>query len=35
MKPAGPWTEHKTDDGTSYYYNSVTGESSWNRPPGM
>eukprot|EP01101_Sappina_pedata_P004939 TRINITY_DN2168_c0_g1_i1.p1 TRINITY_DN2168_c0_g1~~TRINITY_DN2168_c0_g1_i1.p1 ORF type:complete len:619 (+),score=262.34 TRINITY_DN2168_c0_g1_i1:213-1859(+) len=29
--PAG-WTEVTDDDGAVYYYNSVTGESSWERP---
>jgi len=29
--PAG-WTEHKTDDGTSYWYNAGTGVSQWERP---
>ena len=28
--PAG-WAEHKTDDGTSYWYNSSTGVSQVNR----
>ena len=26
------WSEEKTDDGTTYYYNSVTQESSWTKP---
>ena len=26
------WTEHSTDDGTVYYINSRTGESSWTKP---
>eukprot|EP00877_Chromochloris_zofingiensis_P010149 jgi/Chrzof1/5388/Cz16g01020.t1 len=29
---AGAWTAHKTDDGQVYYYNTVSGASSWERP---
>ncbi|XP_050432736.1 pre-mRNA-processing factor 40 homolog B [Adelges cooleyi] len=31
-KPASDWTEHKAPDGRSYYYNSVTKQSSWEKP---
>lgn len=35
-KPApSEWTEHKTEDGIPYWYNSRTRESQWNRPPGF
>ena len=27
-----PWTEHKTEDGKTYYYNSETKVSSWTNP---
>eukprot|EP01038_Epipyxis_sp_PR26KG_P013145 gene13145-17613_t len=30
--PASVWTEHKTDDGVPYWYNSSTGVSQWERP---
>ncbi|ONK55246.1 uncharacterized protein A4U43_UnF6000 [Asparagus officinalis] len=26
------WTAHKTESGTIYYYNSITGESTYNKP---
>jgi len=26
------WTVHQTEDGKQYFYNSATGESSWNNP---
>lgn len=26
------WTEHKAPDGRSYYYNSVTKQSAWEKP---
>ncbi|KAG5886292.1 Pre-mRNA-processing factor 40-like protein A [Gonioctena quinquepunctata] len=35
MPPANPgneWTEHKAPDGRTYYYNSVTKQSSWQKP---
>ena len=33
-KPAevAEWTEHKNTDGRSYYYNSKTMESTWDKP---
>jgi hypothetical protein len=27
------WQEHKDDEGDIYYYNTKTGESTWDRPP--
>lgn len=29
------WTAHKSDDGTVYYYNPLTNESSWSEPEGF
>lgn len=29
---ASPWSEHKTDEGVTYWYNSTTGVSQWERP---
>lgn len=26
------WSEHKAPDGRTYYYNSVTKQSSWQKP---
>lgn len=26
-----PWSEHNAPNGRKYYYNSVTGESTWER----
>ncbi len=26
------WTEHRTEEGDVYYYNRVTGESTWECP---
>ena len=26
------WSEHTTDDGHTYYHNTVTDETSWTRP---
>lgn len=31
-KPTNDWTEHKAPDGRSYYYNSVSKQSSWEKP---
>ncbi|XP_017777261.1 PREDICTED: pre-mRNA-processing factor 40 homolog A [Nicrophorus vespilloides] len=30
--PQEQWTEHKAPDGRTYYYNSVTKQSSWQKP---
>ncbi|KAK9876064.1 hypothetical protein WA026_011173 [Henosepilachna vigintioctopunctata] len=30
--PSDQWTEHKAPDGRTYYYNSVTKQSSWQKP---
>lgn len=29
------WTAHKSETGVVYYYNSVTGQSTYERPPGF
>lgn len=31
----GDWTAYQDDEGRTYYYNSVTEESSWDVPPGF
>ena len=31
-KPTSDWTEHKAPDDRSYYYNSGTKQSSWEKP---
>lgn len=31
-KPISEWTEHKAPDDRLYYYNSVTKQSSWEKP---
>jgi hypothetical protein len=28
------WSAHKTEAGVVYYYNALTGESTYHRPPG-
>lgn len=34
-RAAEAWSAYKSDDGSIYYYNQVTGESSWQRPEGF
>ena len=29
------WTAHKSETGVVYYYNSVTGQSPYEKPPGF
>lgn len=29
------WTAHKTETGVVYYYNALTGESTYNKPVGL
>lgn len=29
------WTAHKTETGIVYYYNALTGESTYNKPAGF
>jgi hypothetical protein len=31
-KSQSDWTEHKAPDGRTYYYNSVTKQSLWEKP---
>lgn len=31
-KSTSDWTEHKAPDGRSYYYHSITKQSSWEKP---
>jgi pre-mRNA-processing factor 40 len=31
-KNQSDWTEHKAPDGRTYYYNSVTKQSLWEKP---
>ena len=33
-RAAGAWSAHKTETGT-YYYNQLSGESTWQRPEGF
>lgn len=30
--PTTEWTEHKSPDGRTYYYNNITKQSSWEKP---
>lgn len=32
MEDSEGWSEHRTREGVSYYHNSRTGESQWERP---
>jgi hypothetical protein len=32
---ASPWRTATSADGQIYYYNSITNETSWDKPPGM
>lgn len=32
---AEAWSAYKSDEGSVYYYNSVSGESSWEKPEGF
>lgn len=34
-EPSHAWTAHKTDTGVFYYYNAVTGVSTYEKPPGF
>ncbi|KAF9674462.1 hypothetical protein SADUNF_Sadunf10G0129700 [Salix dunnii] len=34
-EPSHVWTAHKTDTGVFYYYNAVTGVSTYEKPPGF
>jgi hypothetical protein len=29
------WTAHKTETGVVYYYNALTGQSTYDKPPGF
>lgn len=29
------WTAHRSETGVVYYYNSVTGQSTYEKPPGF
>eukprot|EP00250_Pteridium_aquilinum_P015885 c22819_g1_i1 orf=261-3680(+) len=35
VEVADVWTAHKTSEGIIYYYNSVTGQSTYEKPPGF
>lgn len=30
--PTSKWSEHKSPDGRTYYYNNITKQSSWDKP---
>lgn len=30
--PTCEWSEHKSPDGRTYYYNSITKQSAWEKP---
>lgn len=32
VAPTSEWTEHKSPDGRTYYYNSITKQSAWEKP---
>ena len=34
-KERNPWSEHQSEDGRPFYYNSVTKESVWDKPDGF
>ncbi|XP_034720109.1 WW domain-binding protein 4 [Etheostoma cragini] len=35
QREAQVWVEGQTDDGHTYYYNAITGESTWEKPEGF
>lgn len=34
IQDSDTWSAHKTEAGVLYYYNALTGESTYQRPPG-
>lgn len=32
IPPTSEWSEHKSPDGRTYYYNSITKQSAWEKP---
>lgn len=32
VAPTSEWSEHKSPDGRTYYYNSITKQSAWEKP---
>lgn len=34
IQDSDTWSAHKTETGVLYYYNALTGESTYQRPPG-